>query len=81
MPFEQTQRQTEIARHLPTSLYVLLVQASAYGQACGERLCVFTYICERDCVPDIFLNCHIIHFDEDMRFLCVLCLCVFQIRA
>uniref|UniRef100_A0A8C7PPH4 THO complex subunit 5 homolog n=1 Tax=Oncorhynchus mykiss TaxID=8022 RepID=A0A8C7PPH4_ONCMY len=48
MPFEQTQRQTEIARHLPTSLYVLLVQASAYGQACGERLCVFTYICERD---------------------------------
>uniref|UniRef100_A0A8C8JSG7 THO complex 5 n=1 Tax=Oncorhynchus tshawytscha TaxID=74940 RepID=A0A8C8JSG7_ONCTS len=37
MPFEQTQRQTEIARHLPTSLYVLLVQASAYGQACGEH--------------------------------------------
>lgn len=44
-------------------------------------VCVFTYICEYDCVPDFFLNCHIIHFDEDMRFLCVLCLCVFQIRA
>ncbi|CAB1322051.1 unnamed protein product [Coregonus sp. 'balchen'] len=36
MPFEQTQRQTEIARHLPPSLYVLLVQASAYGQACDD---------------------------------------------
>uniref|UniRef100_A0A8C8JR87 THO complex 5 n=1 Tax=Oncorhynchus tshawytscha TaxID=74940 RepID=A0A8C8JR87_ONCTS len=40
MPFEQTQRQTEIARHLPTSLYVLLVQASAYGQACDKSLSV-----------------------------------------
>uniref|UniRef100_A0A6Q2Y544 THO complex 5 n=1 Tax=Esox lucius TaxID=8010 RepID=A0A6Q2Y544_ESOLU len=36
MPFEQTQKQIEIARHLPPSLYVLLVQANAYGQACGE---------------------------------------------
>ncbi|CDQ62762.1 unnamed protein product [Oncorhynchus mykiss] len=40
MPFEQTQRQTEIARHLPPSLYVLLVQASAYGQACDKSLSV-----------------------------------------
>lgn len=40
MPFEQTQRQTEIARHLPPSLYVLLVQASAYGQACDKNLSV-----------------------------------------
>uniref|UniRef100_A0A8C7LN04 THO complex subunit 5 n=1 Tax=Oncorhynchus kisutch TaxID=8019 RepID=A0A8C7LN04_ONCKI len=40
MPFQQTQRQTEIARHLPTSLYVLLVQASAYGQACDKSLSV-----------------------------------------
>uniref|UniRef100_A0A8C8C1E1 THO complex subunit 5 homolog n=1 Tax=Oncorhynchus tshawytscha TaxID=74940 RepID=A0A8C8C1E1_ONCTS len=40
MPFEQTQRQTEIARHLPPSLYVLLVQASAYGQACGPAHCL-----------------------------------------
>lgn len=44
MPFEQTQRQTEIARHLPPSLYVLLVQASAYGQACGECLCVHLHL-------------------------------------
>lgn len=36
MPFEQTQKQTEIARHLPPPLYVLFVQANAYGQACGE---------------------------------------------
>ncbi|XP_029493877.1 THO complex subunit 5 homolog [Oncorhynchus nerka] len=40
MPFEHTQRQTEIARHLPPSLYVLLVQASAYGQACDKSLSV-----------------------------------------
>ncbi|XP_062307686.1 THO complex subunit 5 homolog [Osmerus eperlanus] len=40
MPFEQTQRQTEIARHLPPPLYVLLVQASAYGQACEKNLSV-----------------------------------------
>ncbi|KAM6965734.1 THO complex subunit 5 homolog [Aplochiton taeniatus] len=40
MPFEQTQRQTEIARHLPASLYVLLVQACAYGQACDQKLSV-----------------------------------------
>lgn len=38
MPFEQTQKQTEIARHLPPPLYVLFVQANAYGQACGETL-------------------------------------------
>lgn len=35
MPFEQTQKQTEIARHLPPPLYVLFVQANAYGEACG----------------------------------------------
>ncbi|KAL0979310.1 hypothetical protein UPYG_G00183490 [Umbra pygmaea] len=40
MPFEQTQKQTEIARHLPPSLYVLLVQANAYGQACDKSLSV-----------------------------------------
>lgn len=37
MPFEQTQKQTEIARHLPPPLYVLFVQANAYGQACGKE--------------------------------------------
>lgn len=37
MPFEQTQKQTEIARHLPPPLYVLFVQANAYGQACGKQ--------------------------------------------
>lgn len=36
MPFEQTQKQTEIAHHLPPPLYVLFVQANAYGEACGE---------------------------------------------
>lgn len=36
MPFEQTQKQTETARHLPPPLYVLFVQANAYSQACGE---------------------------------------------
>ncbi|MEQ2206438.1 THO complex subunit 5 [Xenoophorus captivus] len=36
MPFEKTQKQAEIARHLPPPLYVLFVQANAYGQACGE---------------------------------------------
>ncbi|XP_012992298.3 THO complex subunit 5 homolog [Esox lucius] len=40
MPFEQTQKQIEIARHLPPSLYVLLVQANAYGQACDKSLSV-----------------------------------------
>uniref|UniRef100_A0A667YRA7 THO complex 5 n=1 Tax=Myripristis murdjan TaxID=586833 RepID=A0A667YRA7_9TELE len=40
MPFEQTQKQTEIARHLPPSLYVLFVQANAYGQACDRNLSV-----------------------------------------
>uniref|UniRef100_A0AAQ5ZBA8 THO complex subunit 5 homolog n=1 Tax=Amphiprion ocellaris TaxID=80972 RepID=A0AAQ5ZBA8_AMPOC len=40
MPFEQTQKQTEIARHLPPPLYVLFVQANAYGQACDKNLSV-----------------------------------------
>lgn len=40
MPFEQTQKQTEVARHLPPSLYVLFVQANAYGQACDKNLCM-----------------------------------------
>ncbi|XP_028313992.1 THO complex subunit 5 homolog isoform X1 [Gouania willdenowi] len=40
MPFEQTQKQTEIARHLPPALYVLFVQANAYGQACDKNLSV-----------------------------------------
>lgn len=38
MPFEQIQKQTEIARHLPPPLYVLFVQANAYGQACDKNL-------------------------------------------
>lgn len=38
MPFERMQKQAEVARHLPPPLYVLLVQASAYGQACGKTL-------------------------------------------
>lgn len=36
MPFDQAHKQYEIARHLPPPLYVLFVQATAYGQACGE---------------------------------------------
>ncbi|XP_041079505.1 THO complex subunit 5 homolog isoform X2 [Polyodon spathula] len=40
MPFEQTQKQNEVARHLPPPLYVLLVQANAYGQACDKKLSV-----------------------------------------
>lgn len=40
MPYEQTQKQTEIARHLPPPLYVLFVQANAYGQACDKNLIV-----------------------------------------
>ncbi|KAM9394109.1 THO complex subunit 5 homolog [Pholidichthys leucotaenia] len=40
MPFEQTQKRTEIARHLPPPLYVLFVQANAYGQACDKNLTV-----------------------------------------
>ncbi|XP_031441117.1 THO complex subunit 5 homolog, partial [Clupea harengus] len=40
MPFEHVQKQTEVARHLPPPLYVLLVQASAYGQACDKNLSV-----------------------------------------
>lgn len=37
MPFEQIQKQTEVARHLPPPLYVLFVQANAYSQACGKE--------------------------------------------
>uniref|UniRef100_H3DEQ7 THO complex 5 n=1 Tax=Tetraodon nigroviridis TaxID=99883 RepID=H3DEQ7_TETNG len=40
MPFEQTQKQTEVARHLPPPLYVLFVQANAYGEACDKNLIV-----------------------------------------
>uniref|UniRef100_A0A3Q3X5Y1 THO complex 5 n=1 Tax=Mola mola TaxID=94237 RepID=A0A3Q3X5Y1_MOLML len=40
MPYEQTQKQTEVARHLPPPLYVLFVQANAYGQACDKNLSV-----------------------------------------
>ncbi|XP_076863254.1 THO complex subunit 5 homolog isoform X2 [Brachyhypopomus gauderio] len=40
MPFERVQKQAEVARHLPPPLYVLLVQASAYGQACDKNLSV-----------------------------------------
>lgn len=40
MPFEQIQKQTEVARHLPPPLYVLFVQANAYGQACDKTLSV-----------------------------------------
>ncbi|KAG9354561.1 hypothetical protein JZ751_001274 [Albula glossodonta] len=40
MPFEQTQKQNEVARHLPPPLYVLLVQANAYSQACDKSLAV-----------------------------------------
>ncbi|KAA0724697.1 THO complex subunit 5 -like protein [Triplophysa tibetana] len=40
MPFERMQKQAEVARHLPPPLYVLLVQASAYGQACDKNLSV-----------------------------------------
>lgn len=40
MPFEQIQKQTEVARHLPPPLYVLFVQASAYGQACDKNLII-----------------------------------------
>ncbi|XP_062371809.1 THO complex subunit 5 homolog [Sardina pilchardus] len=41
MPFEHVQKQADVARHLPPPLYVLLVQASAYGQACDKNLSVF----------------------------------------
>ncbi|XP_038619581.1 THO complex subunit 5 homolog isoform X1 [Tachyglossus aculeatus] len=37
MPFDQAHKQYETARHLPPPLYVLFVQASAYGQACAQR--------------------------------------------
>ncbi|GAB1295761.1 THO complex subunit 5 homolog [Apodemus speciosus] len=37
MPFDQAHKQYETARHLPPPLYVLFVQATAYGQACGYK--------------------------------------------
>ncbi|XP_032085602.1 THO complex subunit 5 homolog [Thamnophis elegans] len=40
MPFDQVHKQYETARHLPPPLYVLFVQASAYGQACDKKLAV-----------------------------------------
>ncbi|KFQ39008.1 THO complex subunit 5 [Mesitornis unicolor] len=40
MPFDQAHKQYETARHLPPPLYVLFVQASAYGQACDKKLVV-----------------------------------------
>nr|XP_057926881.1 THO complex subunit 5 homolog [Doryrhamphus excisus] len=40
MPVEQTQKQTEVAQHLPPPLYVLFVQANAYGQACDKNLSI-----------------------------------------
>uniref|UniRef100_A0A8C1XNR3 THO complex 5 n=1 Tax=Cyprinus carpio TaxID=7962 RepID=A0A8C1XNR3_CYPCA len=40
IPFEHMQKQAEVARHLPPPLYVLLVQAGAYGQACDKNLSV-----------------------------------------
>ncbi|XP_006008517.1 THO complex subunit 5 homolog isoform X1 [Latimeria chalumnae] len=36
MPYDQAHKQYEIARHLPPPLYVLFVQANAYGQACAQ---------------------------------------------
>ncbi|XP_077016743.1 THO complex subunit 5 isoform X2 [Tamandua tetradactyla] len=40
MPFDQAHKQYETARHLPPPLYVLFVQATAYGQACDKTLYV-----------------------------------------
>ncbi|XP_061624101.1 THO complex subunit 5 homolog isoform X2 [Phyllopteryx taeniolatus] len=40
VPVEQTQKHTEVAQHLPPPLYVLFVQANAYGQACDKNLSV-----------------------------------------
>uniref|UniRef100_A0A8C8VUA4 THO complex 5 n=1 Tax=Peromyscus maniculatus bairdii TaxID=230844 RepID=A0A8C8VUA4_PERMB len=40
MPFDQAHKQYETARHLPPPLYVLFVQATAYGQACDKTLSV-----------------------------------------
>ncbi|XP_075754025.1 THO complex subunit 5 isoform X1 [Pelodiscus sinensis] len=40
MPFDQAHKQSETARHLPPPLYVLFVQANAYGQACDQKLAV-----------------------------------------
>ncbi|KAJ7420854.1 THO complex subunit 5 like protein [Willisornis vidua] len=40
MPFDQAHKQYETSRHLPPPLYVLFVQASAYGQACDKKLVV-----------------------------------------
>ncbi|KAI2648599.1 hypothetical protein H4Q32_018743 [Labeo rohita] len=36
----EEEKQAEVARHLPPPLYVLLVQAGAYGQACDKNLSV-----------------------------------------
>ncbi|KFO19728.1 THO complex subunit 5 like protein [Fukomys damarensis] len=40
MLFDQAHKQYETARQLPPPLYVLFVQATAYGQACGKTLTV-----------------------------------------
>uniref|UniRef100_A0A2K5CBT1 THO complex 5 n=1 Tax=Aotus nancymaae TaxID=37293 RepID=A0A2K5CBT1_AOTNA len=40
MPFDQAHKQYETARHLPPPLYVLFVQATAYGQAYDKTLSV-----------------------------------------
>ncbi|XP_028681129.1 THO complex subunit 5 homolog isoform X1 [Erpetoichthys calabaricus] len=40
MPFEQAQKQNEVARRLPPPLYVLFVQVNAYRQACDKNLSV-----------------------------------------
>lgn len=54
MPFERVQKQAEVARHLPPPLYVLLVQASAYGQACGKTR------------PLALLTAHLNEFSNDI---------------
>ena len=36
MPFDQKRDQYRTALYLPSPLYVLYVQASAYSDACGE---------------------------------------------
>lgn len=40
MPFDQAHKQYETARHLPPPLYILLLQATIYGQACDKTLAV-----------------------------------------
>ncbi|ELW70177.1 THO complex subunit 5 like protein [Tupaia chinensis] len=40
LPFDQAHQQSETARHLPSPLYVLFVQATAYGEACDKMLSV-----------------------------------------